>query len=159
MKAVSGRLADVRRRRPLVAWGYGISSVAKLGIGAATGWPLVLAARLVDRTGKGLRGPPRDALIADDTPTEDRGRAFGFHRAADTAGAVVGPLAGLGLYEALDHHLRPLFFVSIQVPSRAESEGPPLSARLLVEPWCARTVAARTARSGSRCDRVVASRQ
>lgn len=112
MKAVSGRLADVRRRRPLVAWGYGISSVAKLGIGAATGWPLVLAARLVDRTGKGLRGPPRDALIADDAPTEDRGRAFGFHRAADTAGAVVGPLAGLGLYEALDHHLRPLFFVA-----------------------------------------------
>jgi len=112
MKAVSGRLADVRRRRPLVGWGYAISSVAKLGIGAASGWPLVLAARLVDRTGKGLRGPPRDALIADDTAKEDRGRAFGFHRAADTAGAVVGPLAGLGLYEALDHHLRPLFYVA-----------------------------------------------
>jgi len=110
MKAVSGRLADLRRRRPLIAGGYGISSVAKLLIGFAMGWPLVLVARFTDRVGKGLRTSPRDAMIAADTPPELRGTAFGFHRAADTAGAVVGPLLGLALYEALDHRLRPMFF-------------------------------------------------
>jgi MFS family permease len=118
MKAVSGRLADIRRRRPLVASGYGISSLSKLAIGLATGWPLVLVARFADRFGKGLRTSPRDALIAADTPSEHRGRAFGFNRALDTAGAVVGPLAGLALYEALDHRLRPLFFVAF-VPAAA----------------------------------------
>jgi MFS family permease len=111
-KAVSGRLADRRRRRPLVAAGYGISTLAKPLIGAATGWGLVLVARFGDRLGKGLRTSPRDALIAADTPPPMRGRAFGFHRAADTAGAVVGPLLGLALYEALDHRLRPLFFIA-----------------------------------------------
>src|SRR5437870_1670834 len=103
MKAVSGRLADLRRRRPLVAAGYGISSVAKLIIGFAAGWPLVLVARFTDRVGKGLRTSPRDALIAADTTPADRGRAFGFQRALDTAGAVIGPLVGLALYEALGH--------------------------------------------------------
>jgi MFS family permease len=111
-KAVSGRLADRRAKRPLVALGYGISSVSKPLIGLATSWPLALAGRFVDRVGKGIRTSPRDALIAADTPPEIRGRAFGFHRAADTAGAVVGPLLGLALYEALDHRLRPLFLVA-----------------------------------------------
>ncbi|MFN8036582.1 MAG: MFS transporter [Acidimicrobiia bacterium] len=112
MKAVSGRLADVRRRRPLIAAGYGISSFSKLLLGFAFAWPLVLVARFTDRFGKGLRTSPRDALIAAEAPPEVRGRAFGLHRAADTAGAVVGPLLGLALYEALDHQLRPLFFVA-----------------------------------------------
>jgi MFS family permease len=112
MKAISGRLADTRRRRPLVAWGYGISSVSKLLIGLAAGWPLVLVARFVDRLGKGLRTSPRDAIIAAETPTAQRGRAFGFHRALDTAGAIVGPLSGLALYELLGHRLRPLFFIA-----------------------------------------------
>jgi MFS family permease len=111
-KAVSGRLADRFRRRPLVAIGYGISSLSKPLIGLAQGWGLVLGARFFDRVGKGVRTSPRDALIAADTPPEIRGAAFGFHRAADTAGAVVGPLLGLGLYELLDHKLRPLFFVA-----------------------------------------------
>ena len=111
-KAVSGRLADRRRRRPLVAAGYGISSLAKPLIGAATGWGLVLVARFTDRLGKGIRTSPRDALIAADTRPELRGRAFGFHRAADSAGAVVGPLLGLALYEALNHDIRPLFFIA-----------------------------------------------
>jgi MFS family permease len=112
MKAVSGWFADRFRRRPFVAGGYGISSVSKLLIGLATGWPLVLVARFTDRLGKGLRTTPRDALIGDETTPADRGRAFGFHRAMDTSGAVLGPLLGLGLYEALSHHLRPLFFVA-----------------------------------------------
>src|SRR4051794_36917074 len=112
-KAVSGRLADrVRLRRPLIAFGYGISSLAKPIIGLALVWPVALAGRFVDRVGKGVRTTPRDALIVADTPPEIRGRAFGLHRAADTAGAVVGPLIGLALYELLDHRLRPLFFVA-----------------------------------------------
>jgi MFS family permease len=111
-KAVSGRLADRFARRPLIALGYGVSSLSKPVIGLAGGWPLVLGARFVDRVGKGLRTSPRDALLASDVPPAQRGAAFGFHRAADTAGAVVGPLLGLGLYELLDHRLRPLFFVA-----------------------------------------------
>ena len=115
MKIVSGRLADVRKRRPLVAMGYGLSSLAKPLIGLAQVWPLVLVGRFVDRTGKGIRTSPRDAIIADETPAHLRGRAFGFHRAADTAGAVCGPLIGLGVYELLGGHtsdIRPLFFVA-----------------------------------------------
>jgi MFS family permease len=111
-KAVSGRLADRFRRRPLVAIGYGISSLSKPIIGLSQGWGVVLGARFFDRVGKGVRTSPRDALIAGDTPPEIRGAAFWFHRAADTAGAVVGPLIGLALYELLDHKLRPLFYVA-----------------------------------------------
>jgi MFS family permease len=112
-KAVSGRIADrVERRRPLVGLGYGISSLAKPVIGLAGVWPVALAGRFVDRVGKGVRTSPRDALIVADTPPAIRGRAFGLHRAADTAGAVVGPLIGLAMYEALDHRLRPLFLVA-----------------------------------------------
>jgi MFS family permease len=112
-KAVSGWFADRWQRRPLIALGYGISSLAKPIIGLAGGWPLVLVSRFADRVGKGIRTSPRDALIAADTPPELRGRAFGFHRAADSAGAVVGPLLGLALYEALNHRLRPLFFFAV----------------------------------------------
>lgn len=111
-KALSGRLADRRQRRPLIALGYGVSSAAKPLIALATAWPWAMACRFVDRVGKGIRTSPRDALLASDTPPEIRGRAFGFHRAADTAGAVVGPLLGLGLYELLDHELRPLFVIA-----------------------------------------------
>ena len=116
MKVVSGRLADTRSRRPLVALGYGMSSLSKPLIGLAQVWPFVLVARVIDRTGKGIRTSPRDALIADDTPAHLRGRAFGFHRAADTAGAVCGPLIGLGAYELLGgttSDIRPLFYVAV----------------------------------------------
>ncbi|MFL5840352.1 MAG: MFS transporter [Thermoleophilaceae bacterium] len=111
-KAVSGRLADRFARRPMIALGYGISSASKPLIGLAGAWPLVLAARFTDRVGKGIRTSPRDALLAGETGPAERGRVFGFHRAADTAGAVVGPLLGLALYELLDHDLRALFFVA-----------------------------------------------
>jgi len=113
--------------------------VAKPAIGLAQGWGVVLGARFFDRVGKGVRTSPRDALIAADTPPEIRGAAFGFHRAADTAGAVVGPLIGLGLYELLDHELRPLYFVAF-VPAVISvflialvREHPPVRARPLDE--------------------------
>ena len=113
MKLLSGRLADLRHRRPLVGAGYGISAFGKLLLALAFAWPMVLAARVTDRVGKGLRGPPRDAIIADETTPSNRGRAFGFHRAADTAGAVVGPLLGLAMYELVGQRFRPLFWLAI----------------------------------------------
>lgn len=111
-KAVSGKLADRRRRKPLVFFGYSLSALAKPVIGLAGAWPLVLFARALDRTGKGIRTSPRDAIIASETEASTRGAAFGFHRAADSAGAVLGPLIGLACYEALGQRLRPLFFVA-----------------------------------------------
>src|SRR5205823_8085086 len=100
-------------RRPLVAVGYGLAAAGKVVIALATVWPLVLVGRGVDRFGKGVRGAPRDALLVDGVPRETRGRVFGLHRAADTSGAVVGPLIGLGGYEALHHHIRPLLVIAI----------------------------------------------
>lgn len=111
-KAVSGRLADRFARRPMITWGYAISSLSKPLIGLAQGWGLVLVARLSDRVGKGIRTSPRDALLAGEVASDRRGRVFGFHRAADTTGAVIGPLLGLALYELLNHNLRTLFFVA-----------------------------------------------
>ena len=113
MKALSGRLADLRRRRPLVAAGYSASAFGKFLLAIAGAWPMVLVARVTDRVGKGVRGPPRDAIIADETTPANRGRAFGFHRAADTAGAVVGPLIGLGLYELVGQQFGPLLWIAI----------------------------------------------
>ena len=109
----AGRAADRTGRRPLITSGYGLAAVGKLLIALATAWPTVLVARSVDRFGKGVRGAPRDALIADGVDPSQRGRAFGFHRSADTVGAVVGPLIGLGGYEALNHHIRPLLWIAV----------------------------------------------
>ncbi len=93
VKLVSGRLADrARLRGPLVIGGYCIAAVVRPAMGwASTVWQ-VIALRATDRMGKGVRNPPRDAVIADATDATLRGRAFGFHRAMDHAGAVVGPL-------------------------------------------------------------------
>lgn len=112
MKAVSGRLADTRRKKPLIFGGYLLSALAKPLIGLAGGWPHVLVARFLDRAGKGIRTTPRDALIAEETDSTTRGAAFGFHRAADSAGAVIGPLLGLIAYNALDGQIRLLFVVA-----------------------------------------------
>lgn len=73
----------------------------------------MLVARALDRLGNGIRGAPRDALIADDVPAEHLGRAFGFHRSMDTLGAVIGPLLGLALFELFNHHYRPVFIVAV----------------------------------------------
>ncbi len=113
VKLFAGRIADRRRPRPLVALGYGLAACGKVVVAAAGVWPVVLAGRGLDRFGKGVRGAPRDVLLVDGVPPEAIGRAFGLHRAMDTAGAVVGPLLGLGLYEAFDHRIRPLLFVAV----------------------------------------------
>ena len=109
----AGRAADRMGRKPLISAGYGLAAIGKLVIALATVWPVVVVARSIDRLGKGLRGAPRDALIADGVVAAQRGRAFGFHRAMDTAGAVVGPLIGLAAYEALDHRIRLLLWIAV----------------------------------------------
>lgn len=95
---MSGVLSDrMPRRKWLLVVGYALAGSARPLIGLARAWPVVLFIRFADRIGKGLRGPPRDAIIADAVATESRGRAFGLHRAMDHAGAVIGPLVAFGL--------------------------------------------------------------
>ena len=112
-KLTSGFFSDRFSKRPLIGLGYGLAAVGKVLIAIASVWPLVLLARVLDRLGKGLRGPPRDALIVEGIPAQMRGRAFGFHRAVDTLGAVVGPLIGLLGYQLLDHQIRPLLALAV----------------------------------------------
>jgi MFS family permease len=112
IKLVSGRLAD--RGVPakgLVLGGYGISNACRPLIGLATGWLAVLLLRFLDRVGKGLRTAPRDAYIASAAHPDQRGRAFGFHRSMDHAGAVIGPLLAFALL-ASQVDLRNVFLVS-----------------------------------------------
>ena len=112
-KVAAGPLGDRFARRPLIATGYGMAALGKVMVAAATAWPGVLAGRVVDRLGKGIRGAPRDALLVVDIDDAARGRVFGFHRAMDTCGAVVGPLLGLAGYELLDHQIAPLLWVAV----------------------------------------------
>jgi MFS family permease len=98
LKVVSGVLADrVGKKKALALWGYGLSGFTKPLLFFATGWPLVLVVRVLDRIGKGIRTAPRDALIADVTVPEARGRAFGFNKAMDKAGAVSGLVLAAGI--------------------------------------------------------------
>lgn len=99
LKLASGWWADRVKKKPLVVAGYFLSSVARpLLAFAAVPWH-ALAVRMTDRTGKGIRTSPRDALIADSSEPAQRGRAYGFHRAMDNIGAVLGPLVAWLLYE------------------------------------------------------------
>ena len=97
-RLVAGRISDrLPRRKPLIVAGYGLSSLMRPLVAAATAPWHVLAIRTADRIGKGLRGAPRDALLAEVTPAEDLGRAYGFHRGMDHVGAVAGPLIASGV--------------------------------------------------------------
>jgi MFS family permease len=95
LKLFAGYLSDrLEKRKLLVVAGYSVASLARPLLAFAQTWTQVLAIRLTDRIGKGIRTAPRDAMIADTVRVEQRGIAFGFHRAMDHAGAVVGPLVG-----------------------------------------------------------------
>lgn len=110
LKLAVGAWSDrVRRAKPFVVTGYGIAGVARTLIAAATGWWMVLLCRLADRVGKGLRSSPRDALLGRSIEPEQRGLAFGLHRAMDNAGAVIGPLVAAALL-ALGMELRTVFW-------------------------------------------------
>lgn len=114
LKLVSGFISDrLRHRKPLILSGYGLAAAARVLLATAASWEVVFVARLVDRTGKGLRTAPRDAMIAQVTPPEHRGRAFGFHRALDHTGAVIGPLLATGLLVGLSMHIRTVFYVAL----------------------------------------------
>lgn len=102
LKVLAGHVSDRWRvRKPIIIAGYGISSAVRPLIALASGWGHVLAVRLADRVGKGIRGAPRDALLAAAATPTTRGRIYGFHRAMDHTGAVIGPLlASLFLFLA-----------------------------------------------------------
>jgi MFS family permease len=110
LRLPSGWWSDrIGRRKPLVVIGYGLAAVARPLIGLAQTTGQVLAIRVTDRFGKGVRSAPRDALIADAVAPEHRGLAYGLHRAADSAGAVVGPLLAWALLHSGWVELRTLF--------------------------------------------------
>jgi len=113
-KLASGRLSDrSRRRKPLILAGYGLAALAKPLFPLASGAAEVMGARFADRLGKGIRGAPRDGLIADETPPEIRGRAFGLRQSLDTVGAFVAPLAAVGLMFVLAENIRAVFWIAV----------------------------------------------
>lgn len=114
VKVFSGALSDrIGQRKPLVVAGYALAALSKPLFPLAGSVPLVLAARFMDRIGKGIRGAPRDALIADVTPPEVRGTAYGLRQALDTVGAVLGPLAAIGLMLLLADDIRPVLWIAV----------------------------------------------
>jgi MFS family permease len=112
-KLFSGYISDrLGRRRPLILIGYGLAAVTKPVFAIAGSAGVVFGARFADRIGKGLRGAPRDALIADVTPAELRGRAFGLRQSLDTVGAFAGPLLAVGLMLVLANDIRTIFWIA-----------------------------------------------
>jgi MFS family permease len=114
LKIWSGRLADkTGAPKRLVIAGYGLSSVMRPFLGGVTSWLQVLALRFIDRLGKGIRGAPRDAMLAVFATADNRGRVYGFHRAMDHAGAVVGPLVASAFLFFYPDAYRTLFVLTI----------------------------------------------
>ena len=113
-KLFSGRYSDRSlRRKPWVMAGYGLAALSKPLFPLASSAPAVLVARFADRIAKGIRGSPRDAMVADETPPEIRGRAFGLRQALDSAGALLAPLAAIGLMAWLASDIRAVFWFAI----------------------------------------------
>ena len=114
VKVFSGALSDYwGKRKPLAVMGYGLGAISKPLFAIAASVEFVLTARLLDRVGKGIRGAPRDALIADISPPEIRGAAFGLRQSLDTVGAFVGPLLAIGLMVLWANDFRAVFWVAV----------------------------------------------
>ena len=114
VKVFSGALSDyLGKRKPLALFGYGLGALSKPLFALAGSAGMVLTARLIDRVGKGLRGAPRDALVADIAPPEVRGAAFGLRQSLDTVGAFLGPLLAIGLMLLWANDFRAVFWVAI----------------------------------------------
>ena len=114
VKVFSGAISDFfRRRKPLVVLGYGLAAITKLvfPLAPTLGW--IVAARFADRIGKGIRGAPRDALIADLSPPEVRGASFGLRQALDTVGGVGGPLLAIGAMAFFASNFQAAFWVAV----------------------------------------------
>ena len=113
VKVFSGALSDyLGKRKPLAVFGYGLGAFSKPLFALAATLDVVLTARLLDRIGKGIRGAPRDALVADIAPPELRGAAFGLRQSLDTVGAFLGPLLAMGLMLAWANDFRAVFWVA-----------------------------------------------
>jgi MFS family permease len=114
LKIFSGRISDrVNKRRPLAIAGYGFSAIGKVLFVVASSWPGILWARVSDRFGKGVRTAPRDALIVESCDSANRGKAFGLHRAMDTAGAVVGIVGAYWLFTNYQGNYHFVFWLSV----------------------------------------------
>ena len=114
VKVFSGALSDyLGRRKGLAVFGYALGAFTKPLFAIAPVAGVVLTARLLDRVGKGIRGAPRDALVADMTPAEVRGAAFGLRQALDTVGAFLGPLLAVGLMLLWSNDFRAVFWVAV----------------------------------------------
>lgn len=114
IKMFSGLVSDwFKNRKWLTAIGYGIAALSKPLFPLANSYSTVFAARMMDRAGKGIRGAPRDALIADHSSAENRGASFGLRQSMDNAGAVLGPLIALGLLIVLHKDIRSVMWISI----------------------------------------------
>jgi MFS family permease len=113
-KVFSGALSDyLGRRKALVVIGYSLATATKPLFALASSAGMVFTARFVDRVGKGIRGAPRDALIADLTPVDSRGAAFGLRQSLDTVGALLGPLLAIGLMLLWSDDYRAVFWVAM----------------------------------------------
>ena len=113
-KLISGAISDyLRRRKPLLLLGYGLSALSKPLFPLASTITWVFSARFMDRIGKGIRGAPRDALIADLTPSLQRGAAYGLRQALDTVGAVLGPGLALLLMLWLGNHIQAVLWIAV----------------------------------------------
>jgi len=111
VKVFSGALSDyMGKRKPLALFGYGLGACSKPLFAIATTLDVVITARLLDRVGKGIRGAPRDALVADIAPPEMRGAAFGLRQSLDTVGAFLGPLLAMGLMLLWANDFRAVFW-------------------------------------------------
>ena len=114
LKVFAGVISDrMRKRKGLIIAGYGAAALGKLLLALASGWGMVLAARVVDRFGKGIRTAPRDALIADSAHEDRRGRAFGLHRTLDTWGAVLGVGLGYWFFTRMPDQYTRVFLVAL----------------------------------------------
>src|SRR5512139_1697034 len=112
-KLVSGRLSDrQRKRKPWILLGYGMAALSKPLFPLAQGAVPVLGARFVDRIGKGIRGAPRDAMIADETTPDQRGAAYGLRQTLDTVGGTLAPLAAIGLMLLFADDIRIVFWIA-----------------------------------------------
>ena len=113
-KVFSGYLSDrMGKRKPLILIGYGLGALSKPVFALAGTAPVIMGARFADRIGKGLRGAPRDALVADVTPAEIRGRAFGLRQSIDTLGAFLGPLIAIAAMAAFANDMRAVFWLAV----------------------------------------------
>ena len=113
-KLFSGRLSDRSlRRKRWVMTGYGLAALSKPLFPLAASAPAIMVARFADRIGKGIRGSPRDAMVADETPPEIRGRAFGLRQALDTVGALMAPLVAIALMAWLASDIRAVFWIAV----------------------------------------------